>query len=85
MSLGHKSCTVCQGRTRYMWNKDEVKGKAERAKGRIKSATGKLVGNDRLRGEGAADEAVGAAREGAGKGRRKVGEAIEKVGNAIKK
>ena len=68
-----------------MWNKDEVKGKAERMKGRLKSETGELIDDDRLQDEGAADEAAGAVQEGLGKGRRKVGEAIEKVGESIKK
>jgi uncharacterized protein YjbJ (UPF0337 family) len=66
-----------------MWNKDEVRGKAERLKGRVKEGVGSATGDDRLRGEGAADRAVGNAREGFGKGRRKVGNAIKEIGRKI--
>jgi uncharacterized protein YjbJ (UPF0337 family) len=68
-----------------MWNRDEVKGKADRLKGRVKQEAGKALNNDRLRDEGAAQEAVGSARERVGKGRRKVGEAIKDLGKAIKR
>jgi uncharacterized protein YjbJ (UPF0337 family) len=68
-----------------MWNKDEVRGKAEQAKGRIKQEIGDLRDDDRLRDEGIADEAAGEAQEGIGKARRKVGEAIEDIGENIKK
>ena len=66
-----------------MWNKDEVRGKAERVKGRVKEGIGSATGNDRLRDEGAADQAVGSAQEGFGKGRRKVGNAIKDIGRKI--
>ena len=66
-----------------MWNKDEVKGKTERAKGRVKEGVGKATGNARLRNEGAADQAGGAVQEGFGKGRRKVGNAIKDIGKKI--
>ena len=66
-------------------NKDEVKGKAEALKGRIKQAAGDLTDDDQLHDEGVVDEAAGNAREMFGRGRRKVGEAIKEVGDAIKK
>jgi uncharacterized protein YjbJ (UPF0337 family) len=66
-------------------NRDELEGKAETLKGKIKKATGDLTDNDRLRDEGAADEAAGKVQDTVGKGRRKVGEAIEDIGNQIKK
>ena len=68
-----------------MWNRDEVQGKAERLKGRIKNEAGEVMDNDRLRREGAEEEGAGAAQETFGKARRKVGEAIEEVGENIKK
>ena len=40
-------------------NKDQVKGRIEEAKGNIKEAAGKAVGNERLQGEGLADQAAG--------------------------
>ena len=66
-----------------MWNRDEVKGKADRLKGRVKQEAGEAMNDDRLRNEGIADEAVGSARESLGKGRRKVGEAIKDLGDKI--
>jgi uncharacterized protein YjbJ (UPF0337 family) len=66
-------------------NEDELKGKMHQVKGRVKQAAGDLAGDERLREEGAADEAGGAAREGFGTARRKVGEVVEDIGNALKK
>lgn len=65
-------------------NKDELDGKADALKGRVKQGVGDLTGNDRLRDEGVADEAAGKIKEGVGKARRKVGDAIEDVGDKIK-
>jgi uncharacterized protein YjbJ (UPF0337 family) len=58
-------------------NRDELDGKAEQVKGKVKKAVGDLTDNERLHDEGAADEAAGDVQEGFGRGRRKVGEAIE--------
>ena len=66
-------------------NRDELEGKAEAVKGRIKQATGDLTNNPDLHDEGVADEAAGNTQDAIGRARRKVGEAIEDVGNAIKK
>ena len=38
-------------------------GKADEVKGRIKEAAGALTGNDRLRDEGKADQAVGKVKQ----------------------
>ena len=57
-------------------NKDQVKGRATEAKGDIKEAAGKLVGNRKLQGEGLIDQAKGKAQAG-------LGDAKEKVKNAI--
>ena len=82
---GYDSCTAC------MWveheggqmNKDEVRGKADRLKGRVKESVGDLTGNERLRDEGRADRAAGEVEEGIGRGRRKVGNAIKDLGRKI--
>ena len=66
-------------------NKDEMDGKVDQLKGKVKQATGDLTDNDRLRDEGVADEAGGELQEGFGRGRRKVGEAIEDVGEKLKR
>ena len=66
-------------------NDDELKGKAEALKGKIKQAAGDLSDDDQLHDEGVVDEAAGNTREAIGRGRRKVGEAIEDIGKALKK
>ena len=53
-------------------------GKTDVAKGRIKEAAGVLTGNDKLRAEGKADQAVGAVKQVADK-------AVDKVKRALKK
>ena len=57
-------------------NKDQVKGRATEVKGDIKEAAGKMVGNQKLQGEGLVDQAKGKAQAG-------MGDAKEKVKNAI--
>ena len=66
-------------------NDDELKGKAEALKGKIKQAAGDLSDDDQLHDEGVVDEAAGNTRAAIGRGRRKVGEAIEDIGEALKK
>ena len=68
-----------------MWNKDEMKGKAEEMRGRAKGAAGDLTDNDDLKDEGAVDEMKGAARDEAGKARRKIGNALDDLGDRIKR
>lgn len=58
-------------------NKDQVNGRAQTAKGTLKEAAGKLVGNERLTTEGQAEQA-------AGKVQSTVGDVKNKVGNAVK-
>ena len=66
-----------------MWNRDEVRGKADRAKGRVKEGMGNMTRNERLRNEGQAERAAGSVQEGFGRGRRKVGNAFKDVGRKI--
>jgi uncharacterized protein YjbJ (UPF0337 family) len=68
-----------------MANRDELEGKTEQVKGRMKQAVGNLTNDDELRSEGVADEAAGNVQEGFGRARRKVGEAIEDIGDNIKR
>lgn len=58
-------------------NKDQVNGRMQTAKGDVKEAAGKAVGNERLASEGRADQA-------AGKTQSTVGDVKNKVGNAVK-
>jgi uncharacterized protein YjbJ (UPF0337 family) len=66
-------------------NRDELEGKAEALKGKIKQVAGDLTKNPALHDEGVVDEAAGTTQDAAGRIRRKVGEAITDIGNAVKK
>ena len=65
-------------------NRDEMEGKAEALKGKIKQAAGDLTDNEQLKNEGLADEAAGDTQDAIGRGRRKAGEFIEDIGEKIK-
>ncbi|MEP6738799.1 MAG: CsbD family protein [Caldimonas sp.] len=60
-------------------NKDQVKGRAEEAKGSVKEATGKVVGNKDLQAEGMIDKAAGKAQAGYGDAKEKLKDAIDKA------
>lgn len=66
-------------------NKDEVKGKFDQGKGKLKETIGRGTGDRDLESEGNADQAQGHLREGYGTARRKIGEAIEDAGKKIRK
>ena len=66
-------------------NRDEMEGKAENLKGRVKEAAGVITGNPDLENEGAAQRTDGAVQEGLGTARRKVGEALEDLGKNVKR
>ena len=59
-------------------NKDQVQGRATEAKGDVKEAAGKLVGNRKLQGEGLVDQAKGKAQAGLGDAKEKVKDAIDR-------
>ena len=56
-----------------------MSGKTDEVKGRIKEAAGALTGNDRLREEGKADQAIGKTKQAAQKVVDKVKKAVDKV------
>lgn len=66
-----------------MWNKDEVKGKAEQAKGVVKEKTGQLLGDEELEADGVADQAEGKVRETVGTVKRKASDAVDAVRRRI--
>lgn len=68
-----------------MKSQDELNGKAESMKGRIKQAAGDLADDERLHDEGVADEAVGKTQEAFGRTKRKVGEALDDVADDLKR
>ena len=58
-------------------NRDELKGKAEKAKGHIKEETGEILNDPELEAEGKAERAGGAVREKFGQAKEKVSEAAD--------
>ena len=67
-----------------MFNKDELKGKAEALKGKVKQAGGDMTDDERLHDEGVAEEIAGKTQDAFGRGRRKVDKTIEDLGDKIK-
>lgn len=64
-------------------DREEIKGKAEKAKGYVKDKAGELINDPGLEAEGGLERGTGAVREGVGKARRKTKEAIEEVVESI--
>jgi uncharacterized protein YjbJ (UPF0337 family) len=60
-------------------NKDQVNGRVEAAKGAVKQAAGKAVGNERLQAEGAAEKTSGEVQSAVGDVKAKVGDAVKKA------
>lgn len=56
-----------------------MSGKSDEVKGRIKEAAGVLAGNDKLRAEGQADQAVGEIKQVAEKVTKKIDQSIRKL------
>ncbi|MCA1626144.1 MAG: CsbD family protein [Acidobacteria bacterium] len=65
------------------WNKDEVDGKFEQAKGTVKDKAGEVLGDRDLEAEGEAQNAAGETQETWGKVKRGVGDTVDAVGDAI--
>lgn len=59
-------------------NKDQVKGRTEQAKGSIKEAAGKVVGNKNLQGEGKLDKVAGKLQARYGDMKQDVKDAVKK-------
>jgi uncharacterized protein YjbJ (UPF0337 family) len=60
-------------------DKDEIKGKVEKAKGYVKEKAGQVTGNEDLEAEGIADRAAGEVRETIGEGKDKVKRAADEL------
>lgn len=60
-------------------NKDQVKGRVEQSSGKVKEVVGKLVGNDRLRTEGAAEKVKGKVQAGYGDAKENVKDKAKNV------
>jgi uncharacterized protein YjbJ (UPF0337 family) len=62
---------------RRIMNRDELKGKAEKAKGYVKEETGELIDDKELEAEGRAERASGTVREGIGRAKEKVRDTVD--------
>ncbi|HEX6707263.1 MAG TPA: CsbD family protein [Albitalea sp.] len=60
-------------------NKDQLKGRADRAKGKAKEVAADLTGNAKLESEGKADQVRGKAKAEVGDAKEKVKRAIDKA------
>jgi len=60
-------------------NNDQVKGRAEEAKGKIKEVTGRVVGNPDLEAEGDADQVAGKVQKNYGDAKDKVADKVNKL------
>jgi uncharacterized protein YjbJ (UPF0337 family) len=60
-------------------NKDQVKGRAEQAKGSVKEHAGKAVGNPNVRDQGSVDKAAGKTQATYGDAKQKVKSAARKA------
>ena len=60
-------------------NKDQVKGRVEQTSGKIKEVAGKMVGNDRLRTEGNAEQVKGKVQASYGDAKEGVKDKAKKV------
>lgn len=59
-------------------NKDQVQGRATEVKGDVKEAAGKVVGNEKLQGEGLVDQAKGKAQAVYGDAKEQVKKGIDR-------
>lgn len=66
-----------------IFNKDEAKGKWEKAKGTVKDKVGEVTGNYDLEAEGEAQRAKGETQETWGKFKRGVSDAVDSIGDAV--
>lgn len=66
-----------------MWNKDEVKGKIDKATGLAKQAVGHAAGDPELEAKGQQQELKGRIKENLGTAKRKVGAAVVDIGRKI--
>jgi uncharacterized protein YjbJ (UPF0337 family) len=60
-------------------NRDQLKGRGTQAKGKIKEAAGKAVGNERLKTEGQIEQAGGKGQAAVGDIKRKISRKIDRA------
>lgn len=59
-------------------------GKSDEVKGRVKEAAGVLIGDEKLRREGRADQAAGKVKQAAEKIKKKLDEAVDQTKDALR-
>ena len=64
-------------------NSDEVEGKFDQAKGKVKETIAGITGDNSLEAEGEADRVSGETQETWGKLKRGVSDTVDAVGDAI--
>src|SRR5690606_8467594 len=69
----------CRNTKEPVMHKDEIKGKAEQAKGVVKEKVGEWTNDPELEAEGVVDQATGTVRENVGAAKRKVEESVNEV------
>jgi uncharacterized protein YjbJ (UPF0337 family) len=60
-------------------DKDRIKGAGNQAKGDLKEAAGKILGNDKLKAEGEADKLKGKVQSAVGEAKDKMRDTIRDV------
>ena len=70
---------IHQSRKGTTMNKDQIKGRAERAKGKVKEAAADLRGDARLESRAKTEQVKGKARADLGDAKEKVKRAIDKT------
>ncbi len=60
-------------------NKDQVNGRLDQSKGKVKEVAGRIVGNDKLEAEGKADQTVGKAKTAYGNAKENVKDSAQKI------
>ena len=60
-------------------DKDRIKGSYEQAKGSVKDAAGKMLGDTKMQAEGKADKAKGAIHNAVGRAKDAVRDAADKA------
>ena len=58
-------------------NKDQVAGRVDTAAGHVKEAVGKVIGSEKLQGEGLAEQASGKVQSGYGDAKEKVKDSLK--------
>jgi uncharacterized protein YjbJ (UPF0337 family) len=58
-------------------NKDQVAGRVDEAKGKVKEAVGNVTGSDKMKGEGLVDQASGKVQKTYGDAKEKAKDALD--------